>query len=589
MFKIAELILKDKTDKEYSYKFSSGINFFKGKNSSGKTVFYELIDYMLGSSDTLNNKEWYTDLKEVSMIINMENKKFILTRTKNVDINYVSILDTRFQNRHPIDLKSYNIKLGHIFARNENILEDIKTFTGESLTFRTFTMFNFLGENGQGLIRYFLDKCNDVKYSVKLSPVLNFIFNNHQKEISKLQIKIDELTQDCKILQENYNKYEFVKSEINRNAEILRLNVDYNGKNKDEIKARIEKIKNLDEVPSSQKDKSLSELKVMHNNIKEQIVLYERAKKDAENIQKENENRKKLLDTLNSIIEENNTLMYLTAPIKSVLDELDSTFSFSQYMIKDETINKLKKQRDILRDEIKKYSKDYEFYPLREKEKALILMDNYLAIEESDCSEELKKKQEEIKRYRAKIKELQGADDFSKISKLSKYITNLYYTAKEVSSFVKTDSERDGFRIEYIKQGNVLQPKVSSKSKDNKTLDKIYIGSKARHTLIQLCGYMGLLKLLLQEAKYPLVPIFLGDHLSQSFDNDNVKAIGAILNKASNDIGINDFQIFLFDDKTFNEMNVHPSHYEDLYKEDEEGNIIQSGFVPFYFPPVKKN
>ena len=39
MFNISELILKDNNDKEYSYEFSQGINFFRGKNSSGKTVF----------------------------------------------------------------------------------------------------------------------------------------------------------------------------------------------------------------------------------------------------------------------------------------------------------------------------------------------------------------------------------------------------------------------------------------------------------------------------------------------------------------------------------------------------------------------
>ena len=44
MFNISELILKDASDKEYSYEFSQGINFFRGKNSSGKTVFYELLD-----------------------------------------------------------------------------------------------------------------------------------------------------------------------------------------------------------------------------------------------------------------------------------------------------------------------------------------------------------------------------------------------------------------------------------------------------------------------------------------------------------------------------------------------------------------
>ena len=46
MFKITELILTDINNVEYPYKFSSGINFFKGKNSSGKTVFYDLLDYM---------------------------------------------------------------------------------------------------------------------------------------------------------------------------------------------------------------------------------------------------------------------------------------------------------------------------------------------------------------------------------------------------------------------------------------------------------------------------------------------------------------------------------------------------------------
>ena len=31
-----------------------------------------------------------------------------------------------------------------------------------------------------------------------------------------------------------------------------------------------------------------------------------------------------------------------------------------------------------------------------------------------------------------------------------------------------------------------------------------YIGSMARHTLIQLCGYFGFLKILLAEEKYPI-------------------------------------------------------------------------------------
>ena len=100
MFNISELILKDTSDKEYSYKFSQGINFFRGKNSSGKTVFYELLDYMFGASDNLNNKEWYEKLKEVSIKVKLGDKEFILTRTKDPDENYISTTTSKFTNNN---------------------------------------------------------------------------------------------------------------------------------------------------------------------------------------------------------------------------------------------------------------------------------------------------------------------------------------------------------------------------------------------------------------------------------------------------------------------------------------------------------
>lgn len=590
MFKIDELILKANNDKDYTYKFSSGINFYQGKNSTGKTVFYELLDYMLGATDNLNSKEWYSNLKEVSIKIDVNNKKFILTRTKNIDVNYVSVIESEFQNRHPISSGIYKVKLGHIFTSNESILEDIKTFTGETLTYRTFTMFNFLGENGQGLIRYFLDKCSDVKYSVKLNSVLNFIFNNNQKEIAELEEKLNELTKELENLQNQQTRYEFIKNEINKNIRILRLNIEYNGKNLKEIKERMDKLKNLEEQPIKPKKKNLSELELMYNNIDEQIKVYENSKKDAIKFEKENENRRHLLNNLNKIIEENNTLSYLVEPIKDILNELDSTVSFSQYITKDETINKLKKQRIVLKEEIQKYEGDYELYSFEQKQKAFILLENYLLVNQIDCSDELYKKQEKIKQYKDRIKELQNKDDSTKIQKLSKYITDLYYTSKDISSFVKEDAQKDGFRIQYIKRGNILQPIINQKTIDNFKISKnCDVGSKARQTLIQLCGYIGFLNLLIQENKYPLIPIFVGDHLSQSFDKDNVKSIGTVLNKAINDIGIDNLQIFLFDDESYDALNLTPDNEDCLYKEDDSGNVIRTGFVPFYFPPVKKS
>ena len=59
-------------------------------------------------------------------------------------------------------------------------------------------------------------------------------------------------------------------------------------------------------------------------------------------------------------------------------------------------------------------------------------------------------------------------------------------------------------------------------------------------------------------------------------------------NKAITDIGIGNIQIFLFDDKTNSEMNINANNVENLCKIDEDGNLIQTGFIPFY-RPAKKN
>ena len=59
MFKIERLDLYNTDDNVDSYVFESGINYFIGKNNSGKTEFYKFIDYMFGSSVVIKNSIWY--------------------------------------------------------------------------------------------------------------------------------------------------------------------------------------------------------------------------------------------------------------------------------------------------------------------------------------------------------------------------------------------------------------------------------------------------------------------------------------------------------------------------------------------------
>ncbi len=56
MFKINKLKMYGIDGDEFTYEFESGINYFKGKNSSGKTEFYSFIDFMFGSSEDIRKK-----------------------------------------------------------------------------------------------------------------------------------------------------------------------------------------------------------------------------------------------------------------------------------------------------------------------------------------------------------------------------------------------------------------------------------------------------------------------------------------------------------------------------------------------------
>ncbi len=183
---------------------------------------------------------------------------------------------------------------------------------------------------------------------------------------------------------------------------------------------------------------------------------------------------------------------------------------------------------------------------------------------------------------------LQNSDDTKKLNELSDYITELYQSAKEISSVVDDDIKQEGFRILYLKRGNMLQPTITKTILDEnqfeeKKTENYYIGSMARHTLIQLCGYFGFLKLLLGEDRYPIIPILVIDHISKPFDKNNCRAIGKVITTAFENIGKDKLQLFMFDDEEYETLAIKPDHSENLVTE------RKTGFNPFYIPQIKED
>lgn len=580
MFKISKLIMYSMDDKIFTYEFELGINYFRGKNSSGKTEFYSFIDFMFGSSEEVMKKPWYVDsLKKATMIFEIDDIKYCISRTREPDINYLYYFeDTEID---PIDLREYRDKLNSIFARDIDLLKDIRNFTDEELTYRSFTMFNFLGEKRQGAIHDFLDKCSDVRYSVKLSPILNFIFNKNLERIYELQKELDDMLADLKEMEMNSARYDFILKQVNKNLQKLGGNIWYTGKNVDEIREHINTIKDMQNIGKKKKEKNIADLEVMFNNISEQIKVHENSISDTKQFEKDNENRKLLLSKLEDLIKENDDFDYLVEPLKNLLTNIENTIAFSKYVISDNTIKELKKQKETLRTEIRRNDSRFKIYTLEDKSKSIALIEEYLSTDVYSLDEEIKAKKKRIKEIREELKALQASDDSKKIKEISEYITNLYYSAKEISSLVEDDMNQEGFKIQYFKRGNILQPVVNKVIETDNSMDEkkevnYYIGSMARHTLIQLCGYLAFLNVLLKDNRYPLIPILVIDHISKPFDEKNSKAIGKVIATAYESIGKENLQIFMFDDEQFETLSIQPDHFENLV------NDNKTGFNPFF-------
>ena len=133
-----------------------------------------------------------------------------------------------------------------------------------------------------------------------------------------------------------------------------------------------------------------------------------------------------------------------------------------------------------------------------------------------------------IREKKEELRQLQNKNDEKRIHEISERITQLYLSAQDISDIVSDDVVREGFRILYQKRGNNLQPQILDEGEKSKLVN-YYVGSMARHTLMQLCGYLSFLYMITRGHLCPVIPFFVVDHISKPFDINNAKRTPVII------------------------------------------------------------
>lgn len=410
-------------------------------NNSSTNVekFVLLVDKSYGNVDSVFSVDLRSLYNKIVTSSSNRNISYRISRVLATDKCYFSYKDEI--EGEPIDLSEYKDRLQAVFAVDKVTLENLHKFTDERLTYRSFTLFNFLGEIRQGVLVGFFDKCSQIEYSTKISPILNFIFNKNVARIFWLKNEITRLQEEIKQKEQVDGSNKHLIHKVNLNLTKLNIKDEFNGCNGEAILSQLSNLANQIESSKPLATKSVSDLEIICSNIDEQIKVYEKYKSDLQHQQHENKNRENMLDTFQSIIKDHPDFNYLVEPLISLTDEIKNSISFSQYFLKDDVLEKLKKQRQNVKNEIVKAQMQLTRFSLDEKKKAIAIAEDGIKSYFTDYSPaDLEKLKKDLRDYKKELKELQDSDDTRKINSISSQITNLYKSQMIIKKVINSDN-----------------------------------------------------------------------------------------------------------------------------------------------------
>lgn len=578
MFRITKLKLKSDTSKEYEYDFSTGLNYVQGDNATGKTLFYNFFDYMLGDTQTnISQRDGLAGIASATLEFEFDEIVYTIQRFL-VEPRCMFSRDGVFQTCSTLEeLKGL---INDALCPSESSQQVVNSFMNANMTYRTFTLFNFLGEKRLGALNDFFDKSDQTKYRVREAELLNLIFNQNPNLIKEKEDELQNLEQRISRLSALENERVFMIGQINQQLAILKSPVSFTGNNIKEIEKIIYEFEDNDEIIRSEKTRTLSELSFMINSISNQISDLSKRLSESKQIEEENRKRAELLSDLNLLIEGNPLYAPLVHSTKELLKDMSGSISMKDRKIQAETLKHMKAAKVELQQEIILNKKKYTPYSVDEKRAALIIVKNYLSeFSLKSHQENLNDLREKATELRKTIKDLKQTDNMNDINTISEKVTAYYTGAASSSSFVAEDTKKTGLSIRYIKNGNTLQPQFESEEENEGELVKRTVnyncGSHARQTLIQVCGYCAFMEFLLGKKQYPLIPFLVIDHASKPLDKDSKKAIGSIFKELYQRIAKDNLQIFLFGTEQPDELGLKPEKTIHLVEN------TKTGFNPF--------
>lgn len=549
MFRIRKIVLYKGTDKK-EYGFSDNAYVY-GHNNVGKTALTKIIDFVLGSSDSLSH-DGLDNIEEVGAYIVNEKTELWIKRNLQGEFYYKR---TESSGYSLVSAEKYKETICEVITDNADT-KAIKVYQRvfeEIPTYRSFTFINFIDEIGQGDLGAIFTRGKELRHLVRIRNIMDFFFNyeNIEKMYEK-RIELDKLEAEQRQFIDKMNQYTHSVAQIKQLFTKLGLDYSddmatnyalYTAYQQDFSRKRVRPAGDL--VYLTKASHSLSEELKLYSYLREQSKLTESRKGRTE----------RLLSILQSLVAENEQYSEDIEVITNAINEIQQDrliLSLADYDASIAKIDEEKKNIDKKIELLKSQSSEIDYE--RTLKILTLLEDHFKVINSMVDITRISTLSDEITSLKRQIKEIKNSYSQNRINDFNNRLTDMYLNSSVQNvTYLNDDRKDEGFCLSFDPFSQVLV----AKHKEGEVVVSYTPGSMARHNHLQLLVYLCMLEYLHKNfSNFIYLPVLIIDSADQAMEDKSFEEIYPALVEVARNIGVQTIFISKYKPSTVSETDL---------------------------------
>lgn len=531
MFRIKEVtIYKGTNGKKYNFTDNT---FIYGNNSVGKTAFTKVIDFVLGSSDSLSH-DGLDNIDEVGAYITNEKTELWIKRSINGEFSYRRTENSGFS---IVSFETYKDIICNVITDNLDVkaVQVYKKVFEENPSFRSFTFFNFVDEIGQGDLGAIFTRGKDIRHIVRIRKIMDFFFNYENAErIYEKSVELDKLESEYKKVSEKLRLYNQSMSDVQKLFSELGLN--YSGDMSIDYKSFLDYKEQFSrESPKSKGD--LAYLVRASHSLAEEIKVYGYLRSQSKVTSSRKDRTEKLLSMLGAIVADNPNYADEVSTINKMIEEIEKDRIILSLADYDESIKKIITEKRKIDTEIRNLQNQSVELDYEETIKKLALVENcFLVINSVIDVNRTAVLESQISEIKKEIRELKNNFSQKTINDFNSRLTEMYLKSNVKNVQYLND---DRGELDFALQFDPFSQVLVAYHREGEARVAYTPGSMARHNHLQLLVYLCMLEYLHEKFNnFIYLPILIMDSPDQPMESTSFEEIYPTIIEVANEIGI---------------------------------------------------